>query len=619
MLSGVYAGVMFFDPCFVSFFVPLFPQIAGSYKGSYFSKIGLLIPKIPPAATSVSFHLSPFMISILACSWLLLPSFVSLRDLHSGLLLAAPAFIYLPSWSPFWPALGCATWVSFHLSPCMISILACSWLPLPLFAPLNLSPFAISILACMLLAPAFICLPSFVSLRHLHSGLLLAAPAFICLPSWSPFRPALGRSCCPPSWSPYWPALGCACLHLSPFICPPSWSPFWPALGCSCLHMSPFICPPTWSPFWPALGCPCLHLPPLICLPLWSPFWPACSWLLLPPCLPSFVSLRHLHSGLLLAAPAFICPPSWSPFGPALGRSCLHLSPFVISILACSWLRLPSFVSLHLSPYMISILACSWLLLPSFVSLHLSPHMISILACSWSSLPPCLPSFLFLHLFPFMISIVACFWLPLFICLPSFVSLYDLHSGLFLAAATALSLFICLAAYAVGCGCLLVSLHSLSFVFQCWFLRLPLIAFQCYLRSMPVSFFFTIFLFWSAAQFVHKVDVPQNCFEIFSTNKNISVYSIILRFKPYINLRPMCLSPLRIFNKLGCPLVRCGLRSFQTFDLFRKWDLWPRPNHASNLESFGMVLSLWAAIVKQRNHGMRFWSFGKFYQILHIC
>ena len=28
-----------------------FPQIAGSYRGSYFSKIGLLIPKIPAAAT----------------------------------------------------------------------------------------------------------------------------------------------------------------------------------------------------------------------------------------------------------------------------------------------------------------------------------------------------------------------------------------------------------------------------------------------------------------------------------------------------------------------------------------------------------------------------------------
>ena len=59
----------------------------------------------------------------------------------------------------------------------------------------------ISILV-LLAAPAFVCLPSFVSLHDLHSGLLLAAPAFICLPAWSPF----------------WPALGCSCLHLSPFI-----------------------------------------------------------------------------------------------------------------------------------------------------------------------------------------------------------------------------------------------------------------------------------------------------------------------------------------------------------------------------------------------------------------
>ena len=96
-----------------------------------------------------------------------------------------------------------------------------------------------------------------------------------------------------------------------------------------------------------------------------------CSWLPLPPCLPSFVSLHDLHSGLLLASAAAL-----SPF------MCLSC---VISFLACSWLPLqpclPSFVSLPdlhfglllaaaLSPFMISILGCSWLPLP---------------------LPPCLP------------------------------------------------------------------------------------------------------------------------------------------------------------------------------------------------------------------------------------
>ena len=54
------------------------------------------------AACLVSLHVSPCMICILACSWL----FVSLHDLHSGLLLAA------------------ACLVSLHLSPCIISILA---------------------------------------------------------------------------------------------------------------------------------------------------------------------------------------------------------------------------------------------------------------------------------------------------------------------------------------------------------------------------------------------------------------------------------------------------------------------------------------------------------------
>ena len=68
------------------------------------------------------------------------------------------------------------SFVSLHLSPFVISILACSWPLLPSFVSLHLSP-----------------------------------------------------------WSPSWPALGCPCLHVSPFICLPAWSPFWPALGCACL------------------------------------------------------------------------------------------------------------------------------------------------------------------------------------------------------------------------------------------------------------------------------------------------------------------------------------------------------------------------------------------------
>ena len=70
----------------------LLPQIAGSFRSSYFSMTGLLI-------------------SLLGCSWLPLPS-------------------CLPSLSPF-----------------MIPLLGCSWLPLPPCLP-SLSPFMISLLGC---------------------------------------------------------------------------------------------------------------------------------------------------------------------------------------------------------------------------------------------------------------------------------------------------------------------------------------------------------------------------------------------------------------------------------------------------------------------------------------
>ena len=112
----------------------------------------------------------------------------------------------------------------------------------------------------------------------------------------------------------------------------------------------------------------------------WSP-----KSLPLPPGLPSFVSLCDLHSGLLLAAPAFMCLPSFVSLHDLHSGLLLAAPAFICP--------LPSFVSLHLSPCMISILACSWLLLPSFVALHLSPFVISILACSW----PLLPSFVALH------------------------------------------------------------------------------------------------------------------------------------------------------------------------------------------------------------------------------
>ena len=78
----------------------------------------------------------------------------------------------------------------------------------------------------------------------------------------------------------------------------------------------------------------------------------------LPRCLPSFVSLHDLHSGLLLAAAValspFICLPSWSPFWAA---PCL-----------------PSFVSLHSLSFASQ---CRFLCPPPpaspFIAFHLSP------------------------------------------------------------------------------------------------------------------------------------------------------------------------------------------------------------------------------------------------------
>ena len=90
------------------------------------------------------------VIEVLTSQWLgcWSPKSQNARDAAAAL----SPFICLTSWSPFWAALGCrCRLVSLHLSPFMIG---CSWLPLP---------------------P---CLPSFISLHDLHSGLLLASRAF---------------------------------------------------------------------------------------------------------------------------------------------------------------------------------------------------------------------------------------------------------------------------------------------------------------------------------------------------------------------------------------------------------------------------------------------------------
>ena len=59
------------------------PQIAGSYRGSYFSKVGLLITEIAAApslpSSFVSLHLSPCMMITDIAAAPSLPSFVSLH------------------------------------------------------------------------------------------------------------------------------------------------------------------------------------------------------------------------------------------------------------------------------------------------------------------------------------------------------------------------------------------------------------------------------------------------------------------------------------------------------------------------------------------------------------
>ena len=175
----------------------------------------------------------PFIVSILGCSWLPLaalspfmsqaclpscPKLVSLHDFLSfwaalGCRCRLVSQACLPSWFPFWAVLGC------RLSPKPVSL---HDLPsgLLLAAPAALSPKPFSLhdfLSGLLLAAAAALSPKLVSLHRLHSGLLLAAACRLvsqaCLSSWSPFLAALGRRCrlvsqaCFPSGFLVWPAL----------------------------------------------------------------------------------------------------------------------------------------------------------------------------------------------------------------------------------------------------------------------------------------------------------------------------------------------------------------------------------------------------------------------------
>ena len=161
------------------------------------------------------------------------------------------------SWPPLPPCLR-------SLSPSMGSVLGGSCLPLQL--P-SLSPFMISSLGCLSMGSVLGC-----SCLPLH------------LPSLSPFMVQ------------FWAALG-RCY--SSLACPQ----FWAALGRRYRLVSE-ACLPPWVRFWAALVC---HYSSLACLPSWFQVWAVSPWVRFwaalvchctsPACLPSWFS-----SGLLLAA-----------------------------------------------------------------------------------------------------------------------------------------------------------------------------------------------------------------------------------------------------------------------------------------------------------------------------
>ena len=132
--------------CDITWIDLFFPQIAGSYRGSYFSMTGLLIPKIAKWSWCRRCVISQ------AC---------------------------LPSWFPFWAALGCRC--CFFSQACLRSWFrfgVAFFLPLPPSLP-SLSPFLISLLGC----------------------------------SWLPLPPCL--LACFPSWFLFWAARGCRCHLIS--------------------------------------------------------------------------------------------------------------------------------------------------------------------------------------------------------------------------------------------------------------------------------------------------------------------------------------------------------------------------------------------------------------------
>ena len=244
----------------------------------------------------------------------------------------------------------------------MISILCCSWLPLP---------------PCLSLSPRLVCL------HDLHSGLLFDAALSSKLVTLHDFpcaalSPKLVLLHDFPSGLLLAAATSQACLIS-----------VWATLGCCC-HLVSQACVSKGG----SLRDP--H-----CLPSLSPFM-----IFLATLSPKVVSLHGLHSGLRLAAAAALSPKYLVSL---YDLHCLpRLSPFMIFLAVCAALS-PKLVALHaalgcrLSPFMISLLGCSWRPLPPCLR-SLSPFMISLLAAA-AALSP--------SWFPFLISLSSLSWLPL--------------------------------------------------------------------------------------------------------------------------------------------------------------------------------------------------------------
>ena len=224
----------------------------------------------------------------------------------------------LPSWSPFWAALGCrcrlvSQLVPLHDFPSGLLLAAAS--VVSQLVCLHDFPFGLLLVATAALSP-----------KHFPSGLPLLVSQLV----------SQHRSLHELHDFPSGTTLGCRCRQDLPSL----FLFMISRLGCSWLQLPPCLsaCFPFWFPFWAALGCRCRR-----CLPSLSPFMISllgCSWLPLPPCLQSlflFMISRVGCSWLPLVA----CLQLVSLHGGAAAAFSPSLLAFMIFVLGCSWLPLP--------------------------------------------------------------------------------------------------------------------------------------------------------------------------------------------------------------------------------------------------------------------------------------